>query len=58
MKCEIGCKNGKPYKLEFDKFGNQQACDDDIFNKYAWFLTVDSDYAGNYRTKREALNAI
>ena len=55
---EIGMVDGKNYKLVHDQFKNQQYIDHRYRNIWAWFLTVDGDYQGNFRLKREALEHI
>ena len=44
----VGVQNGHRYTLVFDKFKNQQACDPEISNKWAWFLKVEGDYVGDF----------
>ena len=55
---EIGRRNGKRYKLTRDRLGNQQACDDRYQQNRRWFLTVEDEYVGNFRLKREAFEAM
>ena len=52
---EIGVVNGKPYKLVCDKRKNQMACDHMYRNEWRWFLWIDSDYQGDYKTKVVAI---
>lgn len=53
-KVEIGRVKGVRYKLVFDQYKNQQACDDSIACKWAWFLWVGAEYEGNFKNKHEA----
>ena len=53
-KHELGRKNGKPYTLEYDKRKYQMACDYEHRNEWRWFLHVDGDYVGDFRTRKDA----
>ncbi len=57
-KVEVGKIKGNSYSLVFDKYKNQQACDDAIAHKWAWFLSINNDYEGTFKTKREAVNLL
>ena len=52
---EIGRIDGKQYKLAYDQRKNQHAVDHKYRNEWRWFLTVDGDYQGDFRTRTEAL---
>lgn len=52
---ETGRLNGKQYKLVHDQRKDQDAVDYKYHNEWRWFLTVDGDYQGDFRTRTAAL---
>jgi len=56
LKCEIGMVAGVRYKLIRDKRGNQGFCNPEWYNEWRWFLWVDDNYVGDFRTKAEAFD--
>ncbi|HDY87755.1 MAG TPA: hypothetical protein ENH82_06505 [bacterium] len=57
-KSEIGRINGEKYNLVYDKRGNQVACDYEYRNEWRWFLWINGDYEGDFRTKKEAFKHV
>ena len=53
---EVGMIKNIKYVLVFDKRGHQQLCDDEYYNEWRWFLTVEDEYRGDFRTKKEAFS--
>lgn len=57
-RCEIGRYNGKRYKLVHDQRKNQYGVDYKYRNEWRYFLTVEGEYIGDFRTKTEALSEV
>lgn len=49
---EIGSHNGIKYRLKYDRFCNEFGWGE---RAYFWFLFIENEYQGCYKTKREAL---
>ena len=55
---QVGVENGVKYTLTYQKRIHQMACDTEYHNEWRWWLTVEGEYIGDFRTKTEAMTYV